>query len=177
MSQASPLDYATPQPRFRGNSPSHRLLVLAVALAAGFLEANAFADAAGIAPVSDPEREPGHVFFRIVCGIVVGFVALAIMLFLVRGGQWVIAVLGSTRDKPTSGVAITCIITGAVCLLGALAIPLLFNRGAVVQINNGQAAVTPDMPMLVQLLAALTFVAGAFLIGFGIWGGVGRKEP
>ena len=174
MVQATALDYANPQRRI---PTPHLSLVLALALATAFLEANAFADAAGVAPVVDAERDPGHVFLRVICGVIVGFVALAILLFLVRSGQWLVQVLSSTRGKPTSGVTITCIITGAVCLLGALAIPLLFVHGATIQVSNGQATLTPNMPMLEELLAALTFVAGAFLVGFGIWGGVGRLPP
>jgi len=171
MTQATTLDYANPQRRI---PTPHLSLVLALALAAAFLEANAFADAVGIAPVIDVERDPGHVFLRIICGVIVGFVALAILLFLVRGGQWLIHALGATQAKPSSSVAITCIVTGAVCLLGALAIPLLFVHGATIQVSNGQATLMANTPMLEELLAALTFIAGAFLVGFGIWGGVAR---
>ena len=178
MSQIAPmLEYATP----RTGSPKmpHRGLIIAIAVAVGFLEANPFADAVGFSPVTNADRDIGYVMLRIMCGVIVGFVALAFMVFLVREGRAVIAMLGRTQQKPTQAIAMTCIISGAVCLLGALAIPLYLARGTSFHVNNNGnngAVATLDTPMLAQFLAVRTFVAGAALIGIGVLSGVGRQS-
>lgn len=168
----APLAYATPTAEQK--SP-YRMLIAALAVAAGFLKANSFADAVGIPSVNDVNHDPGYLFLRIVCGGVVAFLTIAILLVLVREGRALVNLLARTQDRPGMAIALTCIITGAVCLLGALAIPLYFAHGTSVRISNGSAVTGIETPMLTQLLAVLTFVVGGFLIGIGVWSGTGRR--
>ena len=165
----APLAYATPTTEQK--SP-YRMLVAALAVAVGCLEANSFADAVGIPPF---DHDPGYLFLRILCGGVVAFLTVAVLLVLVREGRALVNLLARTQDRPGMAIALTCIITGVVCLLGALAIPLYFAHGATVRISNGSAVTGIDTPMLTQLLAVLTFVVGGFLIGIGVWSGTGRR--
>lgn len=55
----APLAYAMPAAEKK--SP-YRMLIAALAVAAGFLKANSFADAVGIPPVNDFNRDPGYLF-------------------------------------------------------------------------------------------------------------------
>lgn len=163
------IDYASPSTKA---PKSNVLLVLAMGVAAGCLGANPFADAVGMSPVSDAAREPGNVVLRMLCGLVVGFVAMVLTATALREGNAVSRALHRIDRRPPQAIAITLIICGTACLLGALAIPLfaIHTPGGVriVATSNGMAA-SADLPAVAQILAVLTFLAGAVLIALGIW--------
>src|SRR5688572_23431030 len=75
---AGTLDYATPRTRVEA-PPGNKLLVLAVSVAVALLGANAFADAAGFPVVRNPNSDAGAVMLRILSGIVVFLLSLAVV--------------------------------------------------------------------------------------------------
>jgi hypothetical protein len=174
-------------------SRRYRLLTFAAALAAGFLGANAFADAAGLPHVSSGERhlsdsDIGAIFLRILCGLVVGVLVLALIPFVVNQCREVAAVLGRTSERPGPAVAITLVICGTLCLLGSLA--LAWHAASLAQApsiqvqapgmpgfpgsvsGSASVQVSTQPPLLTQVLALLTFLAGSALISLGIWSSI-----
>jgi hypothetical protein len=98
-------------------APRYWLLSLALGLVVGFLGANSFADAAGFPQVGD-----GHVFLRVVCGIVIGLATLAFVQFLMRQVPLVVGVLARSPQRPVTAVSITLLVCGTLCVLGTLAL-------------------------------------------------------
>ena len=184
------------------------LLTFAVALAAGFLGANPFADAVGLSHVTKPNEEEGLVFLRIFCGLIVGLVVLGLIPFLGNQCRDVAAVLGRTTERPGPAVAVTLVICGTLCLLGSLVLAwhvASLAQSASIQVQapgmpgfsagplsgttgrsqapgmpgfpgpiSGAASVNAGTqpPLLTQVLALLTFLAGLALISLGIWSSI-----
>jgi len=170
--QMPPLNYATPMLKPRS---SQRYLPLAAAIAVGVLGANTFADAAGFAAVVDAEREPGHVFVRVVCGVILAFLAAVIVSATMRSVAIVGAILAQTRGRPVTAVAITLITSGALCLLGAAAIPLCYvrNSPASFSLSAGSASsvtIGTPLPILCIVATIITIAVGMALAAIGIWG-------
>jgi hypothetical protein len=164
-----------------------------VALAAGFLGANPFADTVGLPHVSSGEKHLQDwdvlaIFLRIGCGLIVGLVVLALIPFLTNQGREVAAVLGRTTERPGPAVAVTLLICGTLCLLGSLALAwhvASLAQSPSIQVQapgmpgfpgpvSGSASVNvaAQPPLLTQVLALLTFLAGIALISLGIWSSI-----
>jgi hypothetical protein len=124
--------------------PSPTLALLAVALACGILGANPFADAAGL-PV--PGDRPGDiaVFFRVICGFVLFLVVLFGLPALSRAVGGVAGRLAEVRARPPLPVAITLIVCGTICVLGAVVLTL--SNPSVPSVNMPALTSLPGMHM------------------------------
>ena len=174
------LEYATPSSTRR----SDWLLVLALGAAAGWLGAKPFADAVGVPTIND-SRDAGYVFLRIGCGIGVALIMMVVLAFVLREAR----AMGSSGRPLSQTIAITLLICGTVCVLGAMVIPLYATHsGASIEMRveqlSGGIGVQTEPPLVVDVLAlaVLTFLGGAALIGVGIRGGavepqIGRRVP
>jgi hypothetical protein len=161
-----------------------RLLIFMLSIVVGILSANAFADAAGLPQVEPDARSDDKVLpvlLRILSGVVVALMTAALLPFLIALGRQVVGVLGQTTTRPGPWVAIALVICGTLCLLGTLVFELVILDSAprvqsVINARNGLTSgrITLHLrtPLLVQLLALCTFLAGVALIALGIWSSI-----
>lgn len=161
-----------------------RLLIVMVAIVVGILSANAFADAAGLPEVEADARSDDKVLpvlLRVLSGVVVALMTAALLPFLISLGRQVVGVLGQTATRPGTWVAIALVLCGTLCLLGTLVFELVILDSAprvqtVVNSRNGLTSghITLHLrtPLLAQLLAIATFLAGVALIALGIWSSI-----
>src|SRR5688500_10575201 len=96
---APALDYANPYSRDAA-PPGNKLLVLAVSVAVAFLGANAFADAAGFSPVTRTDDGADVVVPRILCGVVLFVLSLAVVAALLRAFRATADALARTPERP-----------------------------------------------------------------------------
>jgi hypothetical protein len=164
--------------------PGYRALVISTSIVIAFLGANPFADAVGFPRQDQDNGFPMAATMRIVCGIVVCFASLSFLNFLIRLVRDLVDRLGSSSARPDWRLALTSILCGTICLLAAL-------QGAFAATQSAGVSVTPAMtfsagpgnpggsidmearnraPIALTLVSLLTFLAGAGLLAFGVWG-------
>ena len=174
------LEYAGPhtaRPSGRGG----RFLVFALALAAAVLGANAFADAAGFDP-GNFSRRPELVFVRVLCGIVVFIVAVALIGASVRAIAWAVDALARTPARPGLPVTLTLIGCGTACVLAMLVVEALAMRSAaraeLMGMTDGTLGldVHTATPLAIHLATLAAFVAGATMLALGVWSSLGRTS-
>jgi hypothetical protein len=170
--QTPALDYATPR---SASAPGrgHFAVAAALALAVGFLGANAFADAAGLPVPQDPSRDPGYVFLRVVCGIVVFVVTFVVLSVLFRELRALVHTLARTSLRPGLPIAMTCLICGTACVIAALAVQLYWMRNPAVGFGP-RPYMSVQTPLMAHIITLMTFLLGAGLIAVGIWSSMGQ---
>lgn len=174
------MDYATPVAA-RGRRPLAGVgLVVAVAVAAAFLGAGRFADEVGFPQIIDSNRDTGAIFLRLLSGVIVGVFCLMLGLFLARQAAGLGERLRQTPGRLSTGVAITLLICGTLCLIASLLVPLYFGRTAAamgmhVSVNGNTTIIGNAPPLVSDLLAILIFLGGAALAWIGVWGSVRRE--
>ena len=155
------LEYATPV--VRPARAGYALLTGSVAVAAGLLLANAFADAAGLS--SEP-AELG-VLLRVACGLVVAVVVGAFLDTMIRLARRAAEALRGRRhvaDRPASVALLCC---GTLCILGTLALEaVVLTYGPSHEVILGA---NPGPALIAQVLIVLTLVIGAALVATGVW--------
>ena len=177
---AATLDYANPRTRVEA-PPGNKLLVLAVSVAVALLGANAFADAAGFPVVRNANYDAGAVMLRILSGIVVFLLSLAVVSALLRAVRAGLGLLARTPERPAQVVGLTMIACGTACVVATLVTELLALRWATrtsmsvymgegVEFNSGA-------PLSIHLAALAAFAAGAALVGIGVWSSLGSRGP
>jgi hypothetical protein len=170
------------EPKLDRPRPGYRALVISMSLVVAFLAANPFADAVGLPQLDD--RTPMPAMFRIIGGVVIFFAARAFLDFLIGLARDVVSRLGSSAARPDRWVALASIFCGTICLLAAL-------QGAFAATQSGGVSVAPTMSFragpgipggsvnmearghaspALTLVSLLTFLAGAGLLAFGVWG-------
>ena len=165
--QPAVIDYASPGPGARPGK-GHALLAAALAVAVGFLGANAFADAAGFPAPEDSNRDAGYVALRVLCGVVVFAVAFVVLAFVFREVRALAHSLARSPVRPAPPVALACVICGTACVLVALAVQVYAMRNPTVVAGPGFRALV-QTPIMVHLVTLMAFVLGAGLIGVGVW--------
>jgi len=169
--QAAALNYATPT----ATTKTKNYLPRAIGIALGVLGANTFADAAGFPPIVDADRDAGYVFLRVICGIILAVVTTYLVSASLRAVRVAAAGFSQIHGRPATAVVITLIVTGAFCLLGAIAIPLCVthNVPSSFTVSAGGASsmrIGTQLPILSGIEVIVTSVVGAALVAVGIWG-------
>jgi hypothetical protein len=172
----------------RRPAPRYWLLSLAVAAAAGFLGANAFADAAGAPPIP-PNHGEFETFLRFLSGALVGLVTLALVQFLLSQAHAVAGLLGRTPHRPALPVAVVLVVCGTLCFLGALALEwhaVTYTASASATLIQGMhlngipggaggISLHVQPPFLTHVAALAVFLAGVALIALGTWASIPRE--
>jgi hypothetical protein len=157
------------------STPQRLFIYLALSLAVGVLGAERFALAAG---VRSPRDE--HIF---ACGVVLGLLTMALLLFLAHLTRQVVALLVQSPVRPGRNVGLALIICGTVCVLSALAMQL-YESGRDVSgsttigfpQSSGSARVTAQLSessLLTPVITVAVLLAGAALVALGIWSSTG----
>jgi hypothetical protein len=177
--------------------PMRILVYLAVGGVVGLLGASAFADAAGI---DEDHREGG---LRVLCGFVLGFATIAVLAVAAHLGSLGVAALRQSSHRPSQAMAITLVICGAVCILTAMAfewyivassqvirpttgggpqgsvsvnVPGMTEHKATISVSgSGQVHLGTAPSPVSHIVALCGFLAGAVLIGLGVWSSVSAK--
>ena len=170
--QGSPLDYASPRPA-DNSGRGYIGLAGALAVAVGFLGANAFADAAGFPIPRDPNRDAGYVALRVVCGLVVFAVAWVVFSFAFRELHALAHGLARSQTRPAPPIAMTCLICGTACVIAALLVQLYGLRHPAVTVGPGFGA-SVHTPLMAHIVTLAAFLLGVALIAVGIWSSMGR---
>lgn len=157
-------------------------LVVSLAIVVAFLGANPFADAVGF-PGRDYHDTPMPAFLRAVCGAVVFFATYSFLRFLVGHVRAVVRQLGATAAKPDRWLSLAGLICGTLCLLAALFVqvyaathPVGVRVAPTMTFNGGMPGGSMNMEahsegsLALTLVSVLTFLFGAGLLAFGIWG-------
>ena len=152
-----PVDYATPVVKRYGDNV-HIAGVIAVALVAGFMGANAFAAAVGFDPINDARTEPGEVMVHIICGAVIALAAGTATVLLYRAFVHLRRYLATTAQRPSFAASTVMMSLGVFCMILPLVLPYL-------PLLN---TVSPGFLSLI--LSLFLFIAGATLLGIGVWG-------
>jgi hypothetical protein len=166
----------------KSESPSLLNFRRAAALAIGVIGANAFADAAGLPIVTNPDRDAGYVFLRILCGMVLAVPVFFALGAVIRGVRAVASVLSESHGRPSVAVVITLIITGAVCLLGAAVLPIYMVHGSSTSVMNApygggsSVFIGTQTPILGVVATLVTLCAGSALISIGVWGSLPARQ-
>jgi hypothetical protein len=184
LMKSPPLEAKEPamEPKLDGPKSAYRALVISMSLVIAFLAANPFADAVGLPQVDD--RTPMPAMFRIIGGVVLFFAASTFLGFLIGLARDAIGRLGSSSAKPDRWIALASIVCGTVCLLAAVqatfaanyylggpAPPTMtFQTGPGMPQGSLNMAATGRSSPALTLVSLLTFLAGAGLLAFGIWG-------
>jgi hypothetical protein len=145
-------------------------IYLAVSLAVAVLGAERFALAAGM---------PAHDQQVALCGFVLGFLTLALLMSVVHFTRQVIVVLTRTSARPGPTVGLTLIVCGTVCILGALALQFYATArpgggSAIIGVPGAGvtarvAAEASSASLLTLLATVAVFLAGAALVALGVW--------
>ena len=179
---AAALDYASPQTRAAAAAPpGQKLLVLALAVSAAFLGANAFADATGFPPVGDMGDQAGPIALRILCGLVVFLVSLAVLGALLRGFRTLAGVLARAADRPTLAPTLAMLIGGTACVIATPVIEVVATRSAAPRVTmdvgfGGGVAVQSGIPIAVHLASLAALTVGVALVGIGVWSSLGARR-
>lgn len=162
-------------------SPFQRRFVIAVfALIVAVLGANPMADMIGVDPWGQPYYET-HLAKRVVCGILAGIVSLAAMIVLAYTVRLVVAALSRVACKPPLPIAITLLVCGVLCLLASLwfgwriAHPSEETVASIAvhaNVSSGSASIRLHAPLMSQVIAVGTFLAGAALAAIGVWSSI-----
>jgi hypothetical protein len=182
-------------PRMSFVNRAFALVVIGVMV--GVLGASSFADAAGIAS----DDGGNHTTARVVCGIVLGLATISLTIVAGHFSRLGIAAIRQSSRRPSQNVAITLIVCGAACFLMAMAFewyvvassrvirPAVGESGGSATINlpgmeqkatisvTGTGAVrmgTAASPFG-HVMALTCFLAGAVLIGLGVWSSISGK--
>ncbi len=168
----------------------YRPLIVSMSLVIAFLAANPFADAAGF-PREDPGRGPMPAMLRVAAGFVVFFASCALLGTLIGMVRSVVDRLGSTA-RPDWRLALASTICGTVCLLAALFVQvyaathptgvsisptMTFNAGPGAPSGAFNMEARGQASLALNLVSLLTFLAGAGLLAFGIWGSLKPAAP
>jgi hypothetical protein len=173
--QTAPLEYATPRAAGTGGR-GYLGLAAALALAVGFLGANAFADAAGFPTPRNPERDSGYVALRVLCGVVVFVISFVVFVFVFRELRALVHTMARAPVRPAAPVALASLVCGTACVVAALAVQLYGMRNPVIGFGPGpQLAV--QTPLMAHLVTLMAFLLGVALIAVGIWSSMGRQSP
>ena len=177
---AAALDYAGPQTRVAA-PPGQKLLVLALAVAAAFLGANAFADATGFPPVGNMGEQAGPIALRILCGLVVFLVSLAVLGAMLRAFRALAGALARTADRPALAPTLAMLIGGTACVIATPVIEVLATRSTPPRVTmdvqfGGGVAIQSGIPIAVHLAALAALTVGVVLIGIGVWSSLGARR-
>ena len=167
-----PLEYASPRPA-DSSDRGHIGLAAALALAVGFLGANAFADAAGFPVPRDANRDSGYVALRVLCGFVVFAVAWVVLSVAFRELHALARGLAASPTRPALPVAMACLICGTTCVIAALLVQLYGLRHPAVAVGPGFGA-SVRTPLMAHIVTLAAFLLGVALIAVGIWSSMGR---
>ena len=164
--QRSLLSIARPA-RLAQHGAARPMVTLIVALLIGLPSARPFADAIGLPQITNVRAEWIFVALRALCGVVaIGGAAVAASMVM-RGIQWLLVTLSGVSARPPLPVALSLVTAGPICMLTSLLLPMYMGQLAV----GGEEA-SVHVPMLANLLAVATFIAGAVLVGVGLWASV-----
>jgi hypothetical protein len=151
------VQYATPTAR-KPRDEAHVVGVCAVALTLGFLGANPFAAAVGFDSIGDPRSEFGEVVLHILCGGVVALLAAVATIMLYRGQRDLRRYLSTTAHRPSFAGSVVMMSLGVFCMVVPLLLPYLPFLNTV------------SVTLMDIVLSMLLFIAGATLLGIGVWG-------
>ena len=143
------------------------MLILTAALVIGLPSARPFADAIGLPQIANVRADWIFVTLRALCGVVAISAAAAVASLVMRGVQWLHVTLSSVSARPPLPVALSLVTAGPICMLASLLLPMYMGQLAVSGEEN-----TVRVPMLASLLAVMTFLAGAVLVGVGLWASI-----
>jgi hypothetical protein len=160
------LDLARPA-RLSQHGAARPMLVLTAALVIGLPSARPFADAIGLPQITNMRAEWMFVALRALCGVVAISAAAAVASLVLRGVQWLHVTLASVSSRPPLPVALSLVTAGPLCMLASLLLPMYMGQLAV----SGEEA-SVRVPLLASLLAVMTFLAGAVLVGVGLWASI-----
>jgi hypothetical protein len=154
----------------------------ALALAAGLLGANSFSTAAGFPSASNnPQNGEYAVTGWIVSGVVLAFLTFTVVKYLFGLGERLVQLFSTVSDRPALPIAITLLVCGTLCVLGAVGLPVAdghsetrilnpavqFPGREFVQFSGGAPSITA---LLVRpLITILALLIGAALMALGIW--------
>ena len=163
-------------------------LIASLALVVAFLGANPFADAVGI-PREDVHRTSTPIILRFVCGLVVLYATFSVLRFLVGHVRAAVRGLVGSEARPDRGLTLAILICGTLCVLAALYVQIYASAhpnggrvGPTMSFNAGgpggslNMEAHPEGSLALNLLSVLTFLAGAGLLAFGIWGSLKRPS-
>ena len=174
------------------STSGYRMLILVVSVVVGLLGANPFADAVGFPPVGTGYTEEMHITYRVLSGFIVFLLAATFLRFLVVQVRAAVLRIGATPGKPDGKAALTSILCGTLCVLGALFVQVyaathpvglaptmtLGGNPGGMTINGNQVGMTaPAIGVSMQgqtsptlaILSVATFLVGTGLLAFGIW--------
>jgi hypothetical protein len=159
-------------------------LIVSLAVAVAFLGANPFADAVGI-PSEDRNHSPMPLMMRVVCGSVVFYATFSVLRFLVDHVRAVVRGLGASAARPDRRFAQASFACGIICILATLFVqvyaasrPASAKMAPTMTFNGGSSGGSFNMEahsgdsLALNLVSGLTFLAGAGLLAFGLWGGL-----
>ena len=172
MTTPVPIEYASPRPEATRGRP-HWGLSAALALALGFLGANAFADAAGFPRPRENYHDEGYVALRVLCGVVVFVVSWVVFAFAFRELVALTNAMARATVRPSPAIALASMVCGTACVIAALLVQLYGQRNPVLSVGPGpQVAV--GTPLMAHLVTVMAFLLGAGLIAVGIWSSMAR---
>jgi hypothetical protein len=156
-----------------------------LAIVAALLGANPLGDAVGLPDPRLVEHEWGNaLFWRIVCGVVVGLLALAIIGFLAAQFAALARALARQRERPGMPISIALLACGTACVLATLWFEYrLATAGSVATMQAAASAGGAVMAVGVrtalagQLAALGTFLLGCLLVGLGVWSSLRPQHP
>ncbi len=160
-----PVDYATPVVK-RYEDNVHVAGVIAVALMAGFMGANAFADAVGFDSINDASNEPGEVALHVMCGAVIALAAGIATVLLYQAFVQLRRYLATTAHRPSFAASVVMMSLGVFCMILPVVLPYL------PLLNTVSPSFLEDI-----ILSLCLFIAGATLLGIGVWGNLAGQAP
>jgi hypothetical protein len=120
----------------------------------------------------------------VLCGLVIFALVVTGAGPLVRQVRGLIGGMRGAPSKPGQPVAMTLIVCGTACILGAIAVEFyLVRHGQTVlaawgaghaMTGSERVVIGVEPPVFGHLMTVLTFVAGGTLAGIGVWASTGK---
>ncbi len=154
-----------------------------LALAAGLLGANSFSTAAGFPSASNnPQNSEYAVTGWIVSAVVLGFLTFTVVKYLFGLGERLIELFSTVYDRPALPIAITLLICGTLCVLGAVGLSVADGPSQASLLNPAMqlpgrefvhfSVGAPSITALLvrPLLTIMALLVGTALLAIGVWG-------
>jgi hypothetical protein len=164
--QRSFMNLARPA-RLAQHGAARPMIVLTAALVIGLPAVRPFADAIGLPQITNVRAEWLFVTLRALAGVVVVFAASVGAMLVTRGVQWLLIILSSVTSRPPLPVALSLVTAGPICMLASLLLPMYMG-----QLSGSGEDASVHIPLLAGFLAVTTFLAGAILVGVGVWASI-----
>lgn len=145
----------------------HLFARLMIAGATGFVGARYFWLATGI----EPEYRSDERAYITISGFVVAGLTLVALVYLEKGIRALVALLGRTKQRPPTSVAIALLVAGSCCLIAGAVGPSM-GASATARAAANQVEVAVRFSLFGAVATILIFSAGFLLIGLGIWAAI-----